>query len=788
MRDTSNSSRNRPAASPARRSARARLLAAAVFLGAAGASAPFLTPATAQVFAFSSVRIEGNERVDNATILSYAGIARGQEISAGGLNDAYQRLSRSGLFETVELVPQGSTLVIKVTEYPFVNIINFEGNRALKDEELATIIQSQSRKVYSPSLAESDAAAIAEVYRVKGRLAATVTPKVIRRSGNRVDLVFEVTEGKVVEVERLSFVGNRAFSDRRLRQVLQTKQAGFLRALIQRDTFVAERLEVDKQVLTDFYRSRGYIDFQVTDASAETSRERDASFVTFTLREGLPYTIGTTTTVSEVEGIDAAEFDAIKKLRTGQTYNPALIENTIARMEALALKKGLNFVRIDPRITRDDRNQAVDIEFAIVKGQRVFVERIDIEGNATTLDQVVRRQFRTVEGDPFNPREIRQSAERIRALGFFADAKVDAQQGSSPDQVVVNVDVEEQPTGSLNFGLSYSVSSGTGFNVSFSESNFLGRGQALSVSLANTSDTQNSSFSFTEPALLGRDLSFNVNGFYKTSDNDNALYKTRNIGFGFGIGFPVGEQSRLGLRYRISEDKLYDYDPDISVVPRSSIIDAEEAQGALITSAIGYSYEFDNRITGLSPNSSFLFRFGQDIAGLGGDTKYISTTALAVAERKVFNEEVTVRAIFEGGYLSSFGGYETRSTERFFGNGKIRGFEPNGIGPRNGNDINGDALGGNAFVAARFEADFPLGLPEEYGITGGAFMDVGSVWSLDNTYTDTVDDGFNPRVAVGVSLLWETPLGPLRFNFSKAVVKEDYDKEQSFDLTVSTRF
>lgn len=765
-----------------RLSARARLAATAVFLGAAGASVPFLTPAIAQVFAFSQVQIEGNERVDDATILSFAGIGRGQEISAGGLNDAYQRISQSGLFETVELIPQGSTLVIRVTEYPFVNVVSIEGNRVLKDEELSAVVQSQSRKVYSPSMAESDAAAMAELYRVRGRLAATVTPKIIRRDGNRVDLVFEVTEGKVVEIERLSFVGNKDFSDRRLRQVLETKQAGFLRALIQRDTFVAERLEVDKQVLRDFYLSRGYIDFEVLDASAETSRERDATFVTFTIREGLPYTIGATTTVSEIEGVDAAEFEAVQKIRPGQTYNPAVIDNNIARMENLALKKGLNFIRVEPRITRDDRNQAVDIEFAIVRGERIFVERIDIEGNATTLDQVVRRQFRSVEGDPFNPREIRQSAERIRALGFFSDAQVNAEPGSAPDQVVVNVDVEEQPTGSLGFGLSYSVSGGTGINVNFSESNFLGRGQALSASVSNTTDTQNASFSFTEPALLGRDLSFTFGGFYRTSDNDNALYLTRNAGLTFGIGFPLGEQSRLDLRYRASEDKLYNY------TGSSSIIDAEEAQGPIVTSALGYTYEFDNRITGLNPNSSFLFRFGQEFAGLGGDAKYVSTTALAVAETKVLNEEVTLRAIFEGGALSSLSDYETRSTERFFGNGKIRGFEPNGIGPRVGNTINGDALGGNLFAVARFEADFPLGLPEEYGIGGGAFVDVGSVWSLDNLYTDTVDDGFNPRVAVGLSVLWETPIGPLRFNFSRAVVKEDYDKEQNFDLTVSTKF
>jgi outer membrane protein insertion porin family len=763
---------------------RARLLATAVFIGAATVSQPFLLPAFAQSYSFSNVTIEGNERVDGATILNYAGIKRGEEVSAAALNDAYQRILNSNLFEKVELLPQGSTLLIRVQEYPIVNVISIEGNKRLKDEKLAELIKSQPRRVYSPALAESDAAAIAEAYRVSGRLAAQVTPKIIRRSENRVDLVFEITEGRVVEIERLSFVGNKAFTDRRLRQVLETKQAGFLRNLIQRDTYVAERLELDRKVLTDFYLSRGYIDFQIMDASAEVSRERDATFVTFTVREGLPYKIGKISTVSEVEGLDAAEFEAVQKIRTGQTYSPLLIDNNITRMETLALKKGLNFIRVEPRITRDDRGQAVDIQFAIVRGERVFVERIDIEGNTTTLDQVIRRQFRTSEGDPFNPREIRQAAERIRALGFFADAQVNADQGSAPDQVVVNVDVEEQPTGSLSFGLSYSVSNGTGVNVGFSETNFLGRGQKLSAAISTASSNQNSSFSFTEPAFLGRDLSFSIGAFYRTSESDFSAYDTRNIGFSTGIGFPVGEQSSLDLRLGVTEDKLFNYTGD------SPILQAETDRGALSTVSLGYSYEFDNRITGLNPKGGVLLRFGQDFAGLGGDNEYIKTTALALAETKVMNEEVTLRAIFEGGAITSLGGNVTRVTDRFFGNGKIRGFEPNGIGPRDLGATNQDALGGNMFAVARFEADFPVGLPEEYGITGGAFFDVGSVWSLDNTAGNggEVDDSFNPRASVGLSVFWTTPIGPLRFNFSRAVKKEDYDKEQTFDLTISTKF
>lgn len=765
-----------------RATSRARLLATAVFIGAATASAPFLTPAYAQSFSFSNVEIQGNDRVDAATILNYAGISRGQEVSAAQLNDAYQRILNSNLFETVELVPQGSTLVIKVVEYPIVNVISIEGNKRLKDEKLSALIKSQPRRIYSPSMAEADAAAIAEAYRTAGRLAASVTPKIIRRSGNRVDLVFEISEGKVVENERISFVGNKAFTDRRLRQVLETKQAGLLRNLIQRDTYVAERLELDKKVLTDFYLSRGFIDFQVLDASAELSRERDATFVTFTVREGLSYNIGKVTTVSEVEGLDAAEFEGVQKIRAGQTYSPLLIDNNVTRMETLALKKGLNFIRVEPRITRNARGQVVDVEFAIVRGERIFVERIDIEGNTTTLDQVIRRQFRTVEGDPFNPREIRQAAERIRALGFFSDAQVNAEQGSESDQVVVNVDVEEQPTGSLSFGMSYSVASGVGFNVGFSESNFLGRGQKLALSVSTASSNQSSSFSFTEPALLGRDLRFNIGAYYRTSESDYSVYDTRNIGFSTGIGFPVGEESTLDLRLSVADDKLYNYTGD------SPILTAEEARGAETTFSLGYSYEYDNRITGLNPKGGVLLRFGQDVAGFGGDSEYVKTTALAMAETKVMNEEVTLRAVFEGGAITSLGGNVTRVTDRFFGNSKIRGFEPNGIGPRDLTATDDDALGGNMFAVARFEAEFPVGLPEEYGITGGAFLDVGSVWSLDNTNGGAVDDSFIPRATVGVSVFWTTPIGPLRFNFSHAVKKEDYDKEQTFDLTISTKF
>jgi outer membrane protein insertion porin family len=775
-----------------------RASAIAISAACATTSAGFFTPAFAQTYSFSGVSVEGNERVDVETILRYAGIGAGVGISSGALNDAYQRIAGSGLFETVELVPSGNTLIIRVQEYPMVNVINFEGNKRLDDEKLAELVGSSSRRVFSPSQAESDAAAITEAYRNSGRMAATVEPKIIRRSDNRVDLVFEVTEGEVAEIERLSFTGNRAFSDRRLRQVLETKQAGLLRRLIKADTFIPERLDLDKQLLSDFYMSRGYIDVQVTDASGEVTRERDGTFVNFTVKEGQQYKLGNVSAVSEVEGVDAAEFQAALRARPGVVFSPAIIENNVARLESLALQKGLTFVAVEPRITRDAQGRVVDVQFTLIRGQKVFVERIDIEGNTTTMDQVVRRQFRTVEGDPLNPRELRQSAERIRALGYFADAQVEAEPGSSPDQVVVNVDVEEQPTGSLSFGVSYGASQGAAITVGFQESNFLGRGQYLGVSISSGSDSINSGINFVEPAFLGRDLKFKFSANYNTSDYDNAFYATRRIGITPALDFPISQNGRLELRAGLSQAKIYDVDrgmtDDLSTPEdetsngSSRILRAEEREGAPTLFSLGATYSYDTRITGLNPNGGVVLRFGTDIVG-AGDFQYLKTEASALAETKIWNEEVTVRAIFEGGAVNMLNG-NSRVTERFFGNGKIRGFDPNGIGPRDLGADNEDALGGNLYAVARFEADFPLGLPEEYGLGGGVFFDVGSVWSLDNVNGTggAVDDGMNLRSAIGFSLLWDTPIGPLRMNFSKALIKEDYDRERSFDLTVQTQF
>ncbi|PSL17399.1 outer membrane protein assembly factor BamA [Shimia abyssi] len=748
------------------------------------------TAGAAQQYNFNSITVEGNQRIESAAVVAYSGITTGKVVTGGELNSAYQRVLDSGLFETVELVPSGSRLVIKVLEYPTINEISFEGNARLKDDALEGLVESQSRRVLNPTTAERDAARITQAYAEQGRLAARVTPRIIRRSDNRADLVFEVFEGGVVEIERIGFVGNQVYSDRRLRRVLGTKQAGLLRAVFRQDTFVNDRIEFDRQVLRDFYLSRGYVDFRVTSVNAELSRERDGYFVTFNVEEGQQFKFGQITATSEVTGADPDEFlDAIK-LKPGVTYSPIQVENAIARMENLALREGLDFVRVDPRITRNEADLELDVEFAIVKGPRIFIERIDIEGNTTTLDRVIRNRFRIVEGDPFNPREIRESAERIRALAYFETAEVNAREGSTPDQVIVDVDVVEQPTGSLAIGASYGTNQGIGIVLRFDERNFLGRGQALSFSGSLAAELNDYSFTFTEPAFLGRDLAAGISLRYQDYEPNDARFVNTTGEFRPTLAFPVSEFGRVTLNYALQN---VDMTVETANAQPGSIIDAEAARGRVIKSSVGYAYRYDTRNGGLDPTRGVLVEFGQDFGGLGGDYTFVKTTAKAQAEMRVLNEEVLLRAVFEGGALHSPNS-DSRIDDRFIVSARnIRGFEPFGVGPRerNASGTLDDALGGNYYAVARFEAEFPLGLPEEIGINGGVFYDVGSLWGLDTTSSSAgsvLYEDFSLRHVIGVSIFWDTAIGPLRFNFSKAIVKEDFDREQNFDFTISAQF
>ena len=743
------------------------------------------TAAIAQSFSFNSVTVEGTFRTEPATVITLADIPRGQALSASQLAERQQRVQASGFFQTVEFVPQGRTLVIRVVERPTINRINIEGNRNLDDEILLGLLSSQPRRIYSPAQAEADALAIQNAYAEAGRFAASVTPRIIRRSNGRVDLVFEVTEGRVIEIERVGFVGNRAFSDRRLRRVVDSKQAGALRALIRRDTFVSGRIPFDTQLLRDFYFSRGYVDFEVVDVTSEFSRERGATFITFNVIEGQQFRVGSITASSDLPDVETEEFRRAVRMRPGTIFSPVALDNEVARLERLAIRKGLDFVRVDPVLVRDRRNSLVNVEFRIIRGPRVFVQRIDIEGNETTLDRVVRRQFDTVEGDPLNPREIRETADRIRALGFFETVEISTRPGRTQEQAIVDVDVVEQPTGTLSFGATYSSDSGPGLVFGFEESNFLGRGQALSFDIAIGTGDQNTQISFTEPFFLDRDLSVSFSAFYRTTEFDDQSFNTTSLGFSTSANFPLNESTRMTLRYRLSNNTRTNDSPDTS-----AIILAEDE--TVLTSEVGYRLNYDSRRQGLDPGRFVRLSFGQDVAGLGGDAQYIRTEVSGVAQREVLQGDVTLRIAGEAGAVYSFGDYVTRVPDRYFNNSrKIRGFRPRGLGPRDTEAANEDFLGGNYEAFLRLEAEFPLPLPDEYGISGGLFADMGSIWGLDTTCVGCitpVDDSFELRASVGFAVLWTTGIGPLRFNFAIPIAENPNDETRNFNFDLQARF
>ena len=755
----------------------------------------FTQTAEAQSYVFSKFEVSGNQRIESNTVLSYAGLERDATISAGALNTAYRNILASGLFERVDMEPVGSTLKILVVELPTLNQIVFEGNKRLKTEALLKAIQSQPRRVFNAEMAEQDAARVVDAYVQKGRLAARVTPKAIRRSDNRVDLVFEVFEGGLVEIERLSFVGNKTFSERRLRRVLATKQAGLLRSIISKDTFIADRIDYDKQLLRDFYISRGFVDFKITNVASELSRKRDGMFVTVMIQEGQQFSVGEVSVVSDIETVDIAAFETAVKVTSGDTYSPLPIETDITRLERFALMQGNDFLRVEPKITRNDRELTLDIEYTLSNGPRVFVQRIDIKGNATTLDKVIRRQFKVVEGDPFNPREIRQSAERIKALGFFSKSKVEPREGSSPDQVIIDVSVVERPTGSLGFGGTYASTTGLGAEISFEEANFLGRGQAIGVAVSTAQTNKKLEFSFRDPAFLGRNLSAGLELGYVSYTYDNVSFNSSATSFSPSVGFPLTDYSALNLSYSISTSKVASGLTASTAV--SGIIKDEIKKGDVLNSSIGYRYTYDSRRKGLNTNSGILFQLGQEIGGFGGDNSFVKTSFKTTGQTKVMAEEVTLSATLEGGTMSFMKG-SSRVNDRFsLGSDMLRGFDANGVGPREVKSGSyDDALGGTNYAVARFEAQFPLGIPNEYGLTGGVFYDVGSLWGLETTEAFVVaknndlvkSDKFKLRHTVGFSLFWKTVIGPLRFNFMDVLQSETNDKTESFELTISSIF
>ncbi|TNE34207.1 MAG: outer membrane protein assembly factor BamA [Alphaproteobacteria bacterium] len=727
----------------------------------------------------SKIQIEGNQRIEDDTIKSYLLVSEGSPYDRGRVDKSLKALFNTGLFADVSIRQEGTTLVVTVVENPIINRLAFEGNKRIEDKTLAAEIQLRPRIVYTRARVQNDVQRLITVYRRSGRFAATVEPKVILLPENRVDLVFEINEGPQTGINKIRFLGNKHFSDRSLRQQIATEETRWYNFLSDNDTYDPDRLTYDRELLRKFYLSKGYADFRVISAIAELTQDRDGFFLTFAVEEGPKYKFGKIDIKSEIKDVLPETLRGQITTLEGETYDADKIEDSIQKITFELGKLGYAFVNVRPRVNRDKNNLTIGITYEINKGPRVYVERINITGNVRTLDYVIRREFRLAEGDAFNTALLRDSRSRVRALDFFQKVEVTQEEGSAPDKTVINVDVQEKSTGELSVGAGFSTTESVSGNVQIRERNLLGRGQDLRLGVSVGALSQQINLGFTEPYFLGRDLKAGFDIFKTEQDlQDESGYDLARTGLVLRTGFPVKDHVRADLNYSLVEEKIDNLAANVSTGIR-------KAAGDYLISSVGYTITVSYLDDTLLPTTGYKYTFGQTFSGLGGDVRSVATDASYVWFYPVYDNDVVLSLGTNGGYIFGLG-EDVILAQRYFKGGRtFRGFANRGIGPR---DIaSGDALGGNAYAIASAELRFPLGLPQEYGVLGRTFIDVGTLTGIDDN-SPGIEDDPTPRASIGVGLNWVSPFGPIQVNVAYPLVKNKYDDEEIFQLDFGTRF
>lgn len=734
--------------------------------------------AQARTGVIEQITVEGNQRIEAETVRSYMVVGPGDRFDPARVDKSLKALFATGLFADVTVRRQGQSLVVSVVENPVINRLAFEGNKRIGDDILEQEVQLRPRVVYTRSRVQADAQRLLQVYRRSGRFAATVEPKVIQLPQNRVDLAFEINEGPLTGVRRIDFIGNDEFSDGKLRDAIRTKESRWYRFLTTDDTYDPDRLTLDREELRKFYLARGYADFRVVSAVAELTQDRGDFFITFTVEEGELYQFGAIDLETSLRNLDADSLRPQLSTIEGETYDAEAVEDTIQDITFELGRLGYAFVNVRPRIERDREARSIAVLYDIAEGPRVYVERINITGNVRTLDKVIRREMRIVEGDAFNTAKLRRSRQRIRSLGFFDKVDLTQDQGSQADRAVINVDVQEKSTGELSFGAGFSTAEAVIGDIAIRERNLLGRGQDLRLSTTISKSRQQFDLSFTEPYFLDRNLAAGVDLFNIRRDlGDRSSFEQETTGGRLRGNFPITERLRQGLNYTLRLDDISDVDQDTSAFIRRE-------EGETLTSAIGYDLTYDTRDDRFLPNTGFRLQGAQQFAGIGGDARYIKTTGSGIYYYP-FTEDLVGSAGARIGYITGLD-QDVRVIDRFFlGGDSFRGFEGGGVGPRDART--NDSIGGNLFYVGTLELRFPLGIAEEFGILGRAFTEVGSLSEVDASGSTLLDDAA-PRLSAGVGVSWRSPFGPIRVDVAKALVKEDFDKEELFRFSFGTRF
>jgi outer membrane protein insertion porin family len=835
---------------------RGGLLAALILVAApvAGSLAAMLVPSSAAAQTLSSIEVQGNRRVEIETIRSYFKAGPDGRLDQAAIDDGLKALIETGLFEDVKINRAGGHLVVVVVENPVINRVAFEGNKKIKDEQLQAEVQSKARGTLSRPMVQSDAQRIAEVYRHAGRYDVRVDPEIIQQPNNRVDLVFTITEGAKTGIQEINFVGNQAYSSYRLKDVIKTHESNWLSFLGNNDVYDPDRIESDRDLIRRYYLKHGFADVQVVAALSEYDPEKKGFLVTFKIEEGQQYRVAAVNFESSIPNLDGKSLASYSQVYVGSLYNAEALEKSVEQMQIEASRRGFAFAVVHPRGDRNFDAHTVTITFAIDEGPRVYIERINVRGNTRTRDYVIRREFDIAEGDAYNRALVDRAERRLKNLDFFKEVKITTEPGSSSDRIILDVNIEEKSTGDFSVSGGYSTTDGPLAEVSISERNFLGRGLFAKASVTYGEYARGVSLSFVEPYLLDYRVAAGLDVFYREQiANQYISYGTRTIGFSPRLGFGLREDLSLQLRYSLYQQEItlpWQLDNCNNIDPKSAaflptpayisqvlngvdptgnsqagflpgcLADGESslpvrqelAQGAEWVSSVGYSLDYNTLDNNKNPTDGLLVDWKQDFAGVGGDVSYLKSAVDAKYYSPMVSDIVALVHL-QGGMLNQVGNQPLRMLDNFqMGPNLVRGFAPNGIGPR---DLTffpytqtGDALGGTKYWGASLEFQMPFWfLPKEVGLKGAVYADAGSLWDYQGPTSwaatgevnglvngqpckcaMTFDDENVIRTSVGVGLIWASPFGPLRFDYAIPITKGKYDVVQEFKFGGGTSF
>ncbi|HVV93761.1 MAG TPA: outer membrane protein assembly factor BamA [Hyphomicrobiales bacterium] len=791
----------------------ALLAVAGTALGGAGLVA---TATTVQAQSASHIVVRGNRRIDASTVRSYFAGAGGKiDVDAG-----IKRLYATGMFSDVRVAHQGGTLVVTVNENQVINQVAFEGNKHVKDAILSGVIDSKARGPFSPAVVQGDVQRIKDAYLHSGYDAAQVSAATINLPNGRVNLVFQVNEGGKTKIKEINFVGNKAFSAGTLRDQLVTSRSNFLSFLKNNDVYDPDRLNADLEKLRQFYLNHGYADMRVVSSVANYDPKQNAFFITITVDEGQLYRFGKVSLESSVPDVKPDRLRHDIETSQGSVYDASAVQKSVEDMSVDLAKSGYAFAQVRPRGERDYEHHTISVDYVVEEGARVYVERINIHGNTRTRDYVIRREFDLNEGDAYNQALIDRAERRLKNLGFFKSVKITATPGSAPDRVIVDVAVVDQPTGQFTISGGYSTADGLIAEVGVGEKNFMGRGEYIHVGASLGQYSRGGSFSFTEPYFLGRRVSAGIDLSYL--DQDNTIYSSYDIKQFSGtlrLGVPITEEFTVGVDYQFNWSDIrvpgslvpnnlprgacLPTPAGSTLYPNCASVALLGSQGNHITSLVGYSLTYNTLDNVHDPRKGIYAEFHQDIAGLGGDARFLRETGDIHYYHELPHDMVGM-ARLQGGNIVDLGGGNLYVFDQFFkGQELVRGFAPMGIGPRDIRTNQFDPIGATTYLGGTLELQFPLfGVPRDLGLRGAIFADAGTAFGYDGARAfDLNGNGtIQPferikvwdtpvlRSSVGVSLLWNSPLGPLRFNYAFVLSKGRYDDTQAFSFSGGTSF